>query len=133
MALIPEGEALLAPVTIAFREDARNPAHVSLSVFIGRNEGARGLAGHLVVRTNEWDELRTLLEKAPALRNALAIFSEAAEKQQLLLPLHQQRVIIAAFERPCPQGCGCAFPEDPDGHECACDGPCRTVEWWWGR
>ena len=45
------------PVTIAFREDSRNPGHVTLSVFTGRNEGARGHGGTIVMRTDEWDEL----------------------------------------------------------------------------
>ncbi len=47
------------PVTIALREDSRNPGHVTLSVFTGRNEGARGHSGTIVMRTDEWDELLT--------------------------------------------------------------------------
>lgn len=45
-------------VSIAFRENSRNPGHVRVSVFIGRNKGARGNSGEIVVRTDEWDELR---------------------------------------------------------------------------
>ncbi len=43
---------------IAFREDSRNPGHTQVSVFIGRNVGARGHAGVLTMRTDEWDELQ---------------------------------------------------------------------------
>ncbi len=46
------------PVTVAFREITRNPGHVEVSVFVGRNEGARGNSGLLTLRTDEWDELQ---------------------------------------------------------------------------
>lgn len=48
-------------VSVAFREDERNPAHVTVSVFVGRNEGSRGHAGQITVRADEWDELVTAL------------------------------------------------------------------------
>ena len=46
------------PVTVAFRETTRNPGHVRVSVFVGRNDGARGNSGELTLRTDEWDELQ---------------------------------------------------------------------------
>lgn len=49
-----------APVKAAIRVDDRNPGHTTISVFIGRNEGARGHSGRLVVRTDELDELGVL-------------------------------------------------------------------------
>lgn len=45
------------PVTVGIRVDDRNVAHTRVSVFVGRNEDARGHAGHLVLRTDEWDDL----------------------------------------------------------------------------
>lgn len=60
-----------APVTVTFREDDRNDAHVRVSVFIGRNEGARGHAGQLVMRTDEWDEARPWLETFGEWRHVL--------------------------------------------------------------
>lgn len=44
-------------VTVLLREDARNPGHVRIRVFVGRNPGSRGCAGQLVLRTDEWDEI----------------------------------------------------------------------------
>lgn len=44
-------------VSVGFRENTRNPGHVRVSVFVGRNEGARGHSGEIVIRTDEWDEL----------------------------------------------------------------------------
>jgi len=38
--------------------------------------------------------------------------------------------------RYCEEGCGCRYgTEDPDWHECACDGPCTSADWdtWWGE
>ena len=43
--------------TITFRVDEANHGHVTLSVFIGRNPGARGHSGRLVLRTDELVEL----------------------------------------------------------------------------
>lgn len=45
------------PVKVAVRVDSFNPEHTHLSVFIGRNEGARAHCGHLTVRTDEWREI----------------------------------------------------------------------------
>src|SRR5512139_3357516 len=33
------------------------------------------------------------------------------------------------FPTPCPNGCGCRWPDDADRRECACDGPCCTDAW----
>ena len=46
-----------APVTAAVRLDSANPGHAKVSVFVGRNEGARGHSGTLTFRTDEWAEL----------------------------------------------------------------------------
>ena len=46
-------------VTIALREESRNPGHVLIGVFIGRNKGSRGRSGTLTLRTDEWDEIAT--------------------------------------------------------------------------
>ena len=43
---------------IGLQEIRRNPGHVQVQVFIGRNEGARGNSGTLSLRTDEWDELQ---------------------------------------------------------------------------
>lgn len=29
----------------------------------------------------------------------------------------------------CPSGCHCVFPDDPDMHECGCDGACTGEVW----
>lgn len=47
------------PVTAAIRVDTQNAEHTMISVFVGRNEGARGHAGNLVLRTDELDQLGT--------------------------------------------------------------------------
>jgi len=49
----------MQPVSIMFREDERNPGHVRLSVFVGRTDGARGHAGEIVMRADEWDQLQS--------------------------------------------------------------------------
>ena len=43
---------------IGLREIRRNPGHVQVQVFVGRNEGARGNSGTIHLRTDEWDELQ---------------------------------------------------------------------------
>ena len=43
--------------TVTFRVDHANAGHVTLTVFVGRNPGARGRAGQLVLRTDELVEL----------------------------------------------------------------------------
>jgi len=47
--------------TISLREDERNPGHVRVSVFVGRQPGSRGHAGQIVLRTDEWDDLVRLM------------------------------------------------------------------------
>ena len=49
------------PVTVGLRENARSPGHTLVSVFVGRRRGARGHAGELTLRTDEWDELAARL------------------------------------------------------------------------
>lgn len=44
-------------VRLALRRNSQNPGHTTLSVFAGRNEGARGHAGTLTFRTDELAEL----------------------------------------------------------------------------
>lgn len=53
-----DSTALGRPATIAYRVIARNPAHVVVVIFAGRTEGARGNAGQLTFRADEWDALR---------------------------------------------------------------------------
>lgn len=50
-------ERAAGSVSIRLREDHRWPAHVQVSVFVGRNEGSRGHAGVITLRVDEWDEL----------------------------------------------------------------------------
>lgn len=45
------------PVTATIRVVNRNAAHVTLAVFVGRQEGSRGHAGTLTLRTDEYDQL----------------------------------------------------------------------------
>jgi hypothetical protein len=49
------------PVTALFRVVDRNPAHVRVVVWVGRNVGARGKSGELVFRVDEWDRVRAWL------------------------------------------------------------------------
>lgn len=44
-------------VSAGVRVVGRNPEHVTVVVFAGRNPGARGNSGSLVFRADEWDEL----------------------------------------------------------------------------
>ncbi len=53
-------------VSIGFREDERNDAHVRVSVFVGRALRQRGHAGQLTLRSEEWDELADRLAKLGA-------------------------------------------------------------------
>lgn len=61
-------------VTLAFREEFRNPAHVTVGVFVGRNKGSRGRAGTLTLRADEWDEMQEAggIEVLPKFKPALA-------------------------------------------------------------
>lgn len=45
------------PVRMALRVDDTNPGHTWVSVFVGRTPGARGYAGQLCLRTDEFCEL----------------------------------------------------------------------------
>lgn len=45
------------PPTIHLRIDDANPGHTRLSVFVGRNPGARCHSGQIVLRTDEWEQL----------------------------------------------------------------------------
>lgn len=45
------------PVSAMLRVDSENPGHTTVTVFAGRNPGARGHSGTLVFRTDEWNEL----------------------------------------------------------------------------
>ena len=47
---------------IGLREDSCTGGHTQVSVFIGRNEGARGRSGVVTVRNDEWDELQAAIE-----------------------------------------------------------------------
>ncbi len=49
-------------VSVGWRVDEQNPGHTKVSVFIGRNPGARGHAGQLTIRTDEWEELAEELD-----------------------------------------------------------------------
>lgn len=44
-------------LAIGYRIDSINEGHVVLSIFIGRNPGARGHSGKLTLRTDEFREL----------------------------------------------------------------------------
>ena len=45
------------PNTVMFRIENWNEGHTTFSVFIGKNEGARGNCGKLTLRTDEFKEL----------------------------------------------------------------------------
>lgn len=48
-------------LSILFRVIDRNPAHVRVGVWAGRQIGSRGKSGELVFRTDEWVAIRDLL------------------------------------------------------------------------
>jgi hypothetical protein len=54
----------MSDVSMLFRVVDRNPAHVRVRVWVGRNVGARGKAGELVFRADEWEEIRRTLLNA---------------------------------------------------------------------
>jgi hypothetical protein len=54
---LAEREQWPRPVSCAVRVISRNAGHVHVAVWAGRNEGARGNAGTLTFRTDEWFEL----------------------------------------------------------------------------
>jgi hypothetical protein len=43
--------------SMGHRIDKRTPSHVTLSIFVGRREGLRGLSGQLVLTVEEYDWL----------------------------------------------------------------------------
>ncbi len=45
------------PVTLSYRVEEENEGHTTITLFVGRNPGARARAGKLVFRTDEWEEL----------------------------------------------------------------------------
>ncbi len=47
---------------IGLREDSCTGGHTQVSVFIGRNEGARGRSGVITVRNDEWVALQAAIE-----------------------------------------------------------------------
>lgn len=67
-------------VTLLFREVSRNPSHVRVSVFVGRNVQARGHAGVLTLRTDEWDETRNEISGTKATVSQGGIINFAADK-----------------------------------------------------
>ncbi len=46
------------PVTVGWREDDRAGGYVQVSLFVGRNLGARARAGVIILRIDEWEEMR---------------------------------------------------------------------------
>jgi hypothetical protein len=45
------------PVTMGIRLDAIRGGHCDVSIFVGRAESARGHAGTVVLRVEEWEEI----------------------------------------------------------------------------
>lgn len=66
---------------IGLREDSHTGGHTQVSVFIGRNEGARGRSGVITIRNDEWNELQD------AIRNDLRPLHEFIE---VMDPLAEQ-------------------------------------------
>jgi hypothetical protein len=58
LATITEPDRLL---TMALRLEAHNGGHATIGVFVGRTRGARGKAGQITLREDEWAELRDRL------------------------------------------------------------------------
>lgn len=46
------------PLSIMAREERRRGGHVDIGVFVGRRPGARGKAGTITLRIDEWDAMR---------------------------------------------------------------------------
>jgi len=51
----------MADVSVGFRVDDENPGHVRVSIFAGTNFGARGHAGVLTFRAEEWPVIKMCL------------------------------------------------------------------------
>ena len=75
------------PVTILLREVRRNPGHVRIRVFVGRQPGARGVAGELTLRVDEWDEI---CEEIQGSKDQSAEVNFAADKIEIDRPAHQK-------------------------------------------
>ena len=58
---MPESER---PVLLGFRDVTEHPGHKCIQIFAGRNPGARGNAGTVVFRDDEWVEVREALLRA---------------------------------------------------------------------
>lgn len=101
------------PVTAALRLDSVNPGHVIMSVFIGRNIGARGHSGTLTLRTDEWHELGDLVD------NRLLVEFELLDVP--LAVLEGLRDADVAAGMPACRVCGCTA-------HAACPGGCYFVQ-----
>lgn len=88
-----------APVTAALRVVARNPGHVTLSVWVGRTPGNRGRAGKLTLRTDEWDDL------GYREGDVLIVEFQLLDDQPPLHPVGVCRVCGCTDLRACPGGC----------------------------
>lgn len=51
------------PVRMGYRESTNAPGHRLMQIFVGRNEGARGQSGVLIVDEDEWDEVSAALRR----------------------------------------------------------------------
>ena len=71
---------------IGFREDTRNPGHVNVSVFIGRNDNARGRSGTLTIRTDEWDEICDRNRRIAGASVRIEIMKSAEQEQDEVDP-----------------------------------------------
>lgn len=59
-----------------------------------------------------------------------ALEAEADDYGRQSLETLVREILIDRYAQPCPNGCGCRLEEDPDRHDCACDGPCcMATEW----
>ena len=56
------GESALPPVTFGVKVTHETLGHVYVTVFAGRTPGARGCAGQLVFRHDEFEEFLRLLD-----------------------------------------------------------------------
>jgi hypothetical protein len=58
------------PLTIGLRErpgQGFRGGHIEIQVFVGRNPDARGNAGTIVLRVDEWEEIQQRLEHGPVI------------------------------------------------------------------
>jgi len=52
------------PVTFGIKVTNQTPAHITCNLFAGRNPDARGMAGSLTLRRDEFEELMWRLDPA---------------------------------------------------------------------